>query len=99
MQQLQLTIQGVLLKEWDPIGIAQTPEAQNEYDGYVAEVYELVSRKASRQEIFAHLWKVETGHMGLVGDKRKTEYVANRLFEMGQSSAGIPLTSLNCSTP
>jgi hypothetical protein len=88
VQQLQTTIRGVLLREWDPIGIAQTPEAEHEYDGYVAEVYKLVSRRASRQEIFAHLWRVETEHMGLLGNRRKTEFVANRLSEMGQNTNG-----------
>lgn len=29
-------IREALMKEWDPIGVAHIPEAQDEYDGYVA---------------------------------------------------------------
>jgi len=87
VQQIQAAIRDVLLNEWDAIGVAQFPEAHHEYAGYVAEVYQLVARKASQQEIFAHLWRVATEDMGLPGDKQKTESVAKRLFEMGQTNA------------
>lgn len=85
IQQRHLAIRDVILKEWDPIGVAHFPEAQNEYDGYVAEVDALVVRRASQAEIFAHLCKMETDIMGLAGDLQKTESIAKRLFEMGQT--------------
>ena len=85
IQQIQATISDVLLKEWDPIGISGVPEAQDEYGGYVAEIYELVAHKASQAEIFAHLWRIETDYMGLAGNRPKTESVAKRLFEMEQA--------------
>lgn len=88
-QQRHLAIRDVLLKEWDPIGVAQFQEAQNEYDGYVAEVDALVTGGSSQAEIFAHLWKMETGTMGLVGDRQKTESIAKRLFEMGPTRASL----------
>jgi len=85
IQQIQTAILDVLLKKWDPIGISGTPEAQHEYNGYVAEVYGLVAGKASQQEIFKLLWKIETEHMGMAGDRINTEAAAKRLSEIGQA--------------
>lgn len=34
-KQLQDAIAEILLREWDPIGVVDTPEAQDEYDSYV----------------------------------------------------------------
>ena len=85
VQQRQSSIRDMLMNEWDPIGVAQFAEAQNEYDGYVAEVDVLVAGKASQADIFAHLWKMETDIMGLTGDRQKTESIAKQLFQMGQT--------------
>ena len=51
----------MLLKEWDPIGVAQFGEAQNEYDSYVAELDALVFGKASREEILGYLVDIVRG--------------------------------------
>lgn len=81
-QQRQSVIRKVLLNEWDPIGVSQFAEAPDEYDGYVAEIDALVARKASQEEIFTHLWKIETDVMGLTGNRRRTEFIAKKLFEL-----------------
>jgi uncharacterized protein related to proFAR isomerase len=81
----QATIREVLLKEWDPIGVARSIEAQDEYEGYVADIDALLARSASPAEIFAHLWNIETVIMGLTGDRMKTEAIARRLFEVAQT--------------
>ena len=72
-------IRMVLLCEWDPIGIAHIPEAQDEYDGYVSEIYGMLIRHSTKQELFEHLWWIETQHMGLYGNRLKTEAIAERL--------------------
>jgi hypothetical protein len=72
-------IKRILLNEWDPIGVSEFPEAENEYDAYVSEVYRLLSRRSSAGEIFDYLWWLETKHMGLCGDRRRTEKIADRL--------------------
>ena len=77
--ELRSLIREILLMEWDPIGIAEFPEAHDEYNEYVAEVEELVAGQARPEVIFAYLWKLETTHMGLVGDRPKTERIASRL--------------------
>jgi hypothetical protein len=86
VQQFQMAIRDVLMTDWDPIGVGHLTGTQNEYDGYVADIYQLVSSGSTQREISVHLWKVATEDMGLSGDKQRTDAVARRLFEMGQAS-------------
>jgi hypothetical protein len=83
-QEAHRIIGEILLRDWDPIGVAHVPEAQDEYDAYIAEVYRLVSRRASSQQVFDYLWWVETQHMALRGDRQRTERVAQRLAELAE---------------
>lgn len=55
----------MLLTRWDPIGVRDVPEAQDEYDSYVFDVYELLVSGASEQDIVDHLYRVERLNMGL----------------------------------
>lgn len=72
-------IRQILLREWDPIGVCEIAEAQDEYDAYVAEVYRLLSRRVGAQEIFDYLWWLERDHMGLSGDRQRTRGIAEKL--------------------
>jgi len=78
-------IHEILLKEWDPICIGHVPQARDEYDSYVGHVYRLVARRASRHEIFDYLWWAETQHMGLYGNRQRTEKIAERLVNLMES--------------
>lgn len=64
-RQIQERIRQVLLQDWDPIGVQDVPEAQDEYDSYVGGVYRLLASGASTQEIADHLWHIEDEVMGL----------------------------------
>lgn len=64
-RQIQESIRGVLLHEWDPLGVMDVPEAQDEYDGYVGGVYGLLVSGATAEQLAEHLWKMETDTMGL----------------------------------
>ena len=81
-QQMHNAIREALLREWDPIGISDVPEAQDEYDSYVGNLYKLLIAKRPVHEIFAHLWWIETEHMGLTGDRQATEHFATRLAKI-----------------
>ena len=72
----------------DPIGVAEFSEAQDEYSSYVAEVYRLLSRRATVRELFDYLWWLETHHMGLSGDRQRTENIAARLTEVLSKERG-----------
>jgi hypothetical protein len=64
-------IRKVLLNVWDPIGIQNEPNAQDEYDGYVGEIYGLLVRRATDQEITDRLLYIVNDTMGL--DAAKAE--------------------------
>jgi hypothetical protein len=79
-RQIQESIRAVLLHDWDPIGIQDVREAQDEYDSYVGGVYRLLVSGASEEEIVEHLWQIETITIGLsTGDREKLRPVARRL--------------------
>jgi hypothetical protein len=59
-------IREVLMREWDPIGVSGVPEAADEYDSYVGEVYMMLMQgRASSEAIAAYLFDIATRHMGL----------------------------------
>jgi hypothetical protein len=60
-------IQRVLLTVWDPIGVKDIPEAQDEYDSYAPHVYSLLKSGRSDQQIAQELLYIATETMGLSG--------------------------------
>jgi hypothetical protein len=59
-----LGIRRVLLDVWDPIGIQNVPNAQDEYDSYLSGVLGLLVSGASDDELAAHLHHIVTETMG-----------------------------------
>ena len=49
----------------DPIGVSDVPEAADEYDRYIGEVYDLLKSGATDKEIARYLIEIETDRMGL----------------------------------
>jgi hypothetical protein len=74
----------ILMDEWDPIGVKGIPEAHDEYDAYVGQVYGLLARRRPVHEVSDLLWWVETEHMGLRGNRTHTQQVAERLIGLVQ---------------
>jgi hypothetical protein len=63
-RRIRVEIREVFLGLWDPIGIADEPNAQDEYDSYVGPMFELLMSGALDAELKAHLdWAV--GRMGM----------------------------------
>jgi hypothetical protein len=69
-ERIRIAIRQVLMDVWDPIGINDEPGAQNEYDGYLGGVYELLVGAASDEDIEYHLWQIVTERMGLDAAKK-----------------------------
>jgi hypothetical protein len=84
----QGAIRQVLLRDWDPIGVADVPQAQNEYDSYISQIYGMLIRREPRHKLVDFLWWVETEHMGLYGNRQRTERVADLLLQIGQDAEG-----------
>lgn len=82
--QATAVIRSALFNEWDPIGVRDIPGAVGEYDAYVGEIYSLLAKRATAEEIFNYLWHLETGHMGLEGDRKNTESFTRRLLLLAQ---------------
>ncbi len=57
-------VRQVLLRDWDPIGVSQFLEAEDEYDSYVWPVCSLLIANGTRQQIADYLYWVETVRMG-----------------------------------
>jgi hypothetical protein len=75
-------IKNILLKQWDPIGISGIPEASDEYDSYISEIYKMLINRSPKQDIFDYLWMLETEHMGLYGNINHTEKITCSLMNI-----------------
>src|SRR5258705_7649079 len=80
---VQESIKQVLLLDWDPIGVNDVPEAQDEYDSYVGGVYRILASGCSEDEVVEHLWKIEAHTMGLgPADRESLRPIATKLMNL-----------------
>ena len=63
--ELYNTIDKILYKEWDPIGVAGIKEAREEYYSYLAHIFSLVKQHANAKEIAEYLHWVVNERMGM----------------------------------
>jgi hypothetical protein len=81
-------IRRVFLEGWDPIGVRDEPNAQDEYDGYIGPVFELLSTGGSDKQIAEYLdWAV--ARMGMDGSRVSLQAVVSTLRKIdlnGQTS-------------
>jgi hypothetical protein len=84
----QDAIREVLTREWDPICVSGVPEAQDEYDGYINEIYGLLIRREPRHKLVDFLWWAETQHMSLYGNRGRTERTADALLKIVGNADG-----------
>jgi len=55
----------VLLEVWDPIGVKDKPNAEDEYDCCLGGIYHLLTEGGTDEQIIDYLWTQATDHMGL----------------------------------
>jgi len=65
--QVRSIIRKVLMEEWDPINVKDCPQAADEYDGYIWEIYGLLKREPSDEKLVQYFVAVEYERMGLTG--------------------------------
>ena len=59
-------VREVLNRHWDPIGVVQNVDSDDEYDSYVGTIYVmLMDARVSEVELEKHLYTTATGHIGL----------------------------------
>jgi hypothetical protein len=71
-------VREILLRDWDPVGIADIAPA-DEYDAYIGGVVKLIGEKASPDKIVRHLREIAETQMGIAGDKERTWRAAEKL--------------------
>jgi hypothetical protein len=77
-REVRCAIRRVFLDVWDPIGISDEPNAQDEYDSYIGRVFELLTTGGSDQDIIEYLlWA--TDRMGMDGSKVSLQTVTSAL--------------------
>jgi hypothetical protein len=69
-RRIRVQIRHVLLNAWDPIGVKDEPNAQDEYDGYIGRLYELLTNNGSDPELIEYLYWAVHERMGLDGATR-----------------------------
>lgn len=66
-------VRELFMRDWDPVGVRDVPQAQDEYDTYVAKTYVmLVDEAATVDDLARYLASVEDA-MGLAATVRSAE--------------------------
>ncbi len=73
-QELYGGVGEVLHYLWDPIGVSGVPQARDEYDSYVPQVFSLLVSQASTQGLIAFLDHTATQTMGLNDTEQGREH-------------------------
>ncbi len=75
-------VRAILLKYWDPIGISDIPEANDEYDIYIHELCNMLKNKEINK-ICNYLYKIEKSRMGLNPlSEKQHNLIAKKLIEL-----------------
>ncbi|MGF6604530.1 hypothetical protein P3T23_009286 [Paraburkholderia sp. GAS448] len=79
---LDFEVKTILLKEWDPIGVGDSPEADDEYDSYVPYVSQMIREQKTVDELYDYLRWIEVERIGLDGDEAHSRSIANKLKKL-----------------
>lgn len=79
--EVHLRTDEVLQYVWDPIGVAGVPQARDEYDAYVPQVFAMLIEEKGEEEIAAYLTRIEEERMGLTPAPQKAAQVASILID------------------
>lgn len=66
---------------WDPIGVAGSVQARDEYDGYIGQVCSLLWQGADARQISEHLVELADRNMGLTDTQARADLAAGKLVE------------------
>jgi hypothetical protein len=83
-------IHEILLRDWDPIGVADELDVAAEYDGHIPKIHGMLIGRVPRQALVEHLWRLENDGMGMPGDRVHTEVVVDRLIALRDEIEGDP---------
>ncbi|BAM92588.1 hypothetical protein S58_66210 [Bradyrhizobium oligotrophicum S58] len=78
-------IRALLLSDWDPIGVSGCEGAENEYDRYALQVFNMLEDGAGAESIASYLTGVVTDRMSLAGRPEADHRIAARVLMIYQS--------------
>jgi hypothetical protein len=81
-RRIRAEIRRVLMTAWDPIGVRDEPNAQDEYDGYLGGVFALLTSGASDDQINEHLLRIVTDRMELRAKKEDMQGTVSALRQI-----------------
>lgn len=81
---LEVDVRNILLQDWDPIGVGDMPEAQDEYDLYVEDICKLLRAGQTSSNVYGFLRWIEIERMGLDGNESLTQQIAKKLVALLQ---------------
>ncbi|MFC4764297.1 hypothetical protein [Dyella koreensis] len=67
-KELLRRIDEVLHYMWDPIGIAGVPQARDEYESYVSQVFQLLKATVDGKDVAEYLHWLSTEHIGMAAN-------------------------------
>lgn len=82
---LYRAVDEVLHYVWDPIGVAGTPQARDEYYGYLPRIFALVRDCANESAIAKELSSIATQRMGLLARPEHDLEIARLLLSWRES--------------
>ncbi|MCE3279336.1 MAG: hypothetical protein K0S44_1527 [Bacteroidetes bacterium] len=81
-KELYKNIDDILWKEWDPLGINDIEEADDEYKGYTPQIFSLKVQGSDSEIIAKKLFEIATNEMGVVGNIDHCRQVASRISNL-----------------
>jgi hypothetical protein len=84
-----LRIRNLLMEDWDPLGVNEYIAAQDEYDGYVIEIYSmLLNGELTREKLRAYLLKTAVVTMSSSVSEENLEKTTRKISELLNLSQG-----------
>ena len=78
--ELVKAVKQILLRDWDPIGVQNVAQAQDEYDVYASPIAAMLTTRISIDDLSKYLLDSETRSMGLAGHRARAVAVAHKLY-------------------
>lgn len=72
------------MREWDPIGVAESSGARDEYDSYIPGIIGLLEKGQSAEDVAAHLDAIVSDRMSLSPPRERSEAAAVELLRVWQ---------------
>ncbi|MEG0193086.1 MAG: hypothetical protein RR831_07135 [Stenotrophomonas sp.] len=86
--ELRRAVGEVLHYLWDPIGVADVPDARSEYDAYADRIFAMLVHGSSERDIATALQDIAQQQMGLHGTEPHAARIARTLIAWREAAPG-----------